>query len=169
MTSQEQSYCEILLTKGQVAIVDPADYVRLSQYGWYCMKVKGKMYAARKASELGLHHATILMHREVLGLKFGDKRQGDHIKNTATLDNRRSNLRIATHTENCWNSAKKVYNKSGFKGVSEDKKAAPEHRWRARITVSKREVVIGTYPTPGEAHAAYKEAAVRFFGEFARS
>lgn len=159
MTPPEQDYCTILLTKDKVAIIDRQDYESLRRYGWYCMKTKGKYYAARKASEMALHHATLLMHREILGLKLGDKRQGDHgLANT--LDNRRfvdgkENLRIATHTENCWNSAKKAYNKLGLKGVSEDKKASRLHPYRARITVDKKEILIGYFATPELAHQAY--------------
>ena len=170
MTSPEEEYRTIPLSKGLFALVSLEDYEEISKFKWYAMHVKGKFYAVRKPPMVnGKQPPTILMHRAILGLEAGNPLQGDHINNAATLDNRRSNLRKATHIENTWNSSKKVYNKNGFKGVSIDKKASHLHPWRARITVGKKEIRLGNFATPELANAAYKEAAKKYFGEFARS
>ena len=56
-------------------------------------------------------------------------------------------------------------NTSGVAGVSKTSSG----RWRARITVNRKEIRIGTYDTIEEAIAARKDAEVRYYGEFAPS
>lgn len=88
----------------------------------------------------------------------------DHI-NGDKSDNRISNLRDATQTQNHYNVGKKSSNKSGFKGVSwhvEGKK------WDAKIRHNGRRIYLGLFDTPEEAHAAYVEAAKHLHGDFAR-
>jgi hypothetical protein len=77
-------------------------------------------------------------------------------------NNRWSNLRPATRSENNANQAR-CPNKSGFRGVS-------PHcgKWQARICKNGRQRFLGTYDTAQEAHAAYVAAARKLFGEFAR-
>lgn len=176
MTPQEEEYREIPLAgpEGYVAKVDLCEYERLAKSKWRPLRSKGKVYAVRHSPMVnGVVGPAVLMHREILGLEYGDPRQGDHALQD-TLDNRRTvngreNLRIATRLENTWNSLKKVYNTSGYKGVSEDKKASRAHPWRARITVNRKEILIGYFTTPELAHKAYEKAAIKHFGKFARS
>lgn len=165
MTPPPEEYRAILLTQNQVALVDLNEYAKFSTHKWYALKVRGKFYAVRKSKQVEGKRTTILMHREVLGLKYGDPRQGDHIETEETLNNCRSNLRIATDIENRWNTLKRCTNHSGFKGVSYDKRA---NKWRARITVRGKEIWLGYFDTKEEAHEAYKAAAIEHFGEFAR-
>jgi len=40
-------------------------------------------------------------------------------------------------------------------------------RWVAQINANGKKIFLGHYDTPEEAHAAYKEAALKHFGEFA--
>jgi len=169
MTPLSEEYFTIPLTRGLSALVSPEDYPLVSRFKWYAMKTKGKFYAVRKSSMKDGKRRQILMHRYLLGLHFGDKRQGDHADNTATLDNRRSNIRIATCTQNSWNSAMKTYNNIGLKGVSIDKKASALHPYRARITVDRKQILIGYFAAPELAHEAYIIEAKKRFGEFARS
>lgn len=101
---------EIQLTQGQVALVDDSDYEELGKYKWYAQKrYKTKNFDAVRN---GRFHV-ISMQRQILGLELGDKRQGDHI-NRNPLDNRRSNLRIATASENMRNRRLSARNASGF-------------------------------------------------------
>ena len=87
----------------------------------------------------------------------------DH-KDHDTLNNRRENLRIATHAQNLWNTKILANNTSGFKGVSFFK---PRGTWRSRIMLNGKQNLIGYFDSPEEAGAAYVEAAKRLHGEFA--
>ena len=88
----------------------------------------------------------------------------DHINGIGN-DNRIVNLREVTKTENSWNSRKRKDNASGYRGVSIYKKTG---KWRARITVHKKEHSLGYFDTKEEAEKAYKKAAKKFYGEFGR-
>jgi hypothetical protein len=161
-------YCKLIpLTQGYYAIVTEVDHALLSTFRWYALKIRGKPYAARKTGPRSSHR-TILMHRQILELDFGNPLQGDHC-NLDSLDNRRSNLRIATDLQNRYNTVARRNNSSGFKGVSRDKNAHPSHPWRARITVNGQELLIGNFATPEAANNAYRDAARRYFGKFSRS
>lgn len=166
-------YCRLIpLTKGQYAIMDAADYEWLLRWEWtanwssqmqsyYVMRTETIL--SRK--QIGRRQISVRMHREILGLKRGDSRQGDHI-NGNTLDNRRANLRVATLTENLRNKRRYKNNMSGFKGVSlVGLKRTP---WIANIQVNGNQQKIGCYKTAEEAYAAYCEAAIKLHGEFAR-
>ncbi len=87
----------------------------------------------------------------------------DHI-NGEPGDNRFSNLRLATARQNCANGKRKSFNTSGYKGVSIHK-----GRWRAVITVNRKQISLGSYDTREEAAAAYADGARRIHGEFART
>lgn len=57
----------------------------------------------------------VLMHRLILGLDRGDRRQADHL-NRDRLDNRRANLRVVTGAENAQNVFRR-HGMSRFRGV----------------------------------------------------
>lgn len=88
----------------------------------------------------------------------------DH-KDRDGTNNRFGNLRPATTQQNCCNSANRVNNTSGFKGVAFDIRTK---RWRAIITVNRKPVWLGRFDRPEDAHAAYCQAASNLHGEFAR-
>lgn len=87
----------------------------------------------------------------------------DHI-DCDPFNNKLSNLRLATKTENNRNVRISKDNTSGYKGVCKEKNGG----WRSRIVVDKREIHLGTYPTKELAAQAYAKAAVVYHGEFAR-
>jgi hypothetical protein len=102
------------------------------------------------------------MHREIFGACDGQL--VDHVDGDG-LNNRRSNLRIATRAENNRNAAVRKDNTSGFKGVHWHK---GDGRWQAQIRVAGKRIRLGAFDTPEAAHAAYCEAAARYHGAFAR-
>ena len=107
---------EIQLTQGKVALVDDEDYEYLNQWKWYANEWKGgKLYAVRNVRKNKQYIGYESMHR-LLSSNKDKKLVTDHI-NGNTLDNRKSNLRICTISENTKNRQIQKNNKSGFKGV----------------------------------------------------
>ena len=88
----------------------------------------------------------------------------DHIDGDG-LNNRRSNLRACTHTENGRNRKLSKNNTSGLKGVN----AREAGKWQAMIKTSGRILHLGVFDSKMEAAKAYDAAALRLYGEFART
>jgi hypothetical protein len=149
---------EILLTHGKHTIVDDENYERLNQYKWW---VNSNGYAIRTVWNHG-HTIRVRMHHEILQIPKG--MFIDHI-NGDKLDNRLENLRVCNKSENAANSKIFSTNKSGLRGVSWFSSCS---KWRAAITVNRRQIHLGLFGTKEEASVAYKKAAKIYFGEFAR-
>lgn len=95
--------------------------------------------------------------------------QVDH-RNLDRLDNRIENLRVATPQQNVANRRANRSNRLGVKGVGmATMRVRKAQRYRARIRVDNKLIHLGYFSTPELANAAYKSAAEKFFGEFARS
>ena len=107
------------------------------------------------------------MHK-VVGKRKGLKGEIDH-HDLNKLNNRRGNLRSATRSQNKGNCGKPITNKSGFKGVSEDKARG---KWRARLKLNGREIFHERFPGTDAgkkiAALAYNKAAIKHFGTFAQ-
>ncbi len=80
-------------------------------------------------------------------------------------NNRWSNLRRATISQNNANRRVHRNNKCGFKGVVRNHIG----RWCAAIYKNGRRYHLGSFATAEEAHAAYVTAARKLHGEFART
>jgi HNH endonuclease/AP2 domain len=91
-------------------------------------------------------------------------RQIDHIDGDG-LNNRISNLRPCSNTQNRANTGRTIANHSGFKGVSWSKNAK---RWRSTINSGCRQIHLGYFDSPESAHAAYRAKAYAVHGQFAR-
>ena len=157
---------EIQLTKGKVAIVDDADYERVMALGkWCCVGTDG--YAGR-TMRLGKKNGKwikrhLAMHRFIMNCPEGS--QVDHI-NGDIMDNRKSNLRICSHSDNMKNRSLYKNNSSGYKGVYLHKAAK---KWAASIRINKgKRKHLGLFDDCIEAARAYNEAALIHHGEFAR-
>lgn len=87
----------------------------------------------------------------------------DHINGNHS-DDRWCNIREATYRQNAQNCRCQRNSKSGLKGVSADLKG----RWNATIRIDGISTYLGKFSTAEEAHEAYKSAALKHFGEFAR-
>jgi hypothetical protein len=165
MTLPSEEYRTIPLTKGQVAIVDAADFEWLSQWKWYAAwDDNPKSFYAKRSAKNGNKRSVIAMQRVVLGLDFGDRRIGDHISGD-TLDNRRCNLRICTPSQSSCNRGLPVNSGTGYKGVHFDKKSG---KYRSHIKLCGHAIYLGTRDTPEEAHVLYCEFAEKLHGEFLR-
>lgn len=104
----------------------------------------------------------MLMHRLIMGNPKG--MQVDHVNEEQTLDNRRSNLRVATHGQNQMNTGKHAHNTSGYKWVSWSKSRS---KYRVRIVANKVEYHIGYFDDPKEGYEAALERVASLHQEFA--
>lgn len=169
MTPPEPSYCEIPLTKGQVAHISPKDFEWVSKLKWSAIwNPYTRSYYAVNLRWDSENKTTRphYMHRMILSLEVGDKRQGDHIDRN-TLNNIRENLRIATQTQNAANAKLRKDNSSGFKGVFM-RKGRTKLPWFASARINGRSKYLGSFNTPEEASRAYIEFCSRLHGEFFR-
>lgn len=129
--------------KGKQFIFDKDDYDKIKNYCWQISK--GYVVTRDKGKYISFHVF-------IMGKKDGFVI--DHI-NQKKNDNRKSNLRYATKSQNGINTKKKI------KGVYKGKK-----RWYARITVNKEIIELGSYKTKEEAMIARQQAEIKYFGEF---
>lgn len=79
----------------------------------------------------------------------------DH-QNRNKLDNKISNLRLATKSQNAQNAKTPVTNKSGHKGVSWCNK---EKKWRSCIKINQKFISLGYFSEIEKASAAYQQAS----------
>lgn len=151
---------EIPLTQGKVAIVDDEDYSMLSQYRWF-LHTTG--CAIRHFGHGRKDRRMIRMHREIMNAP--KELQVDHI-NGDKLDNRRSNLRLATNSQNQMNCRKRYGNDSKYKGVCWHWQNS---KWRANIKIDGKQTHLGLFLNEIDAAKAYDDAARKYFGEFAKT
>lgn len=148
----DESIFLVPLTQGKHAIIDGIDAERILCHRW---RVDAYGYAIKGGGK-----DTITMHRFLVATAPGE--EVDHI-NRDKLDNRRCNLRVVTHTQNCVNTEIRRNNTSGFKGVRLNK----GQYWAAHIRVNYRQIHLGHFATAEDAARAYDAAAREHFGEFA--
>lgn len=161
---------EIPLTQGKVALVDDSDFEWLSQWKWNAEPHQTKsgiqeIWYAKRLIYTGVHSRSIkvYMHRFLLGIS-DFRTKVDH-RDSDGLNNQRYNLRQSTNSQNSANSRKSLRNTSGFKGVHWYK---PCSKWQAQIRCGPRRFHLGYFANKVDAARAYNEAALHYFGDFAR-
>ena len=150
----------IPLGHGKEAIVDDTDYDWLTQWTW---RASSKRHGHRYATRTDENNCTVSMHRVIM--QPSDDMQVDHI-NQNGLDNRRKNLRIATHSQNLANRKRHKNNTSGYMGVWKDNRRRRKP-WRAEVRFHNKKYTCGAHATPEEAAHAYDAMARKLHGEFA--
>lgn len=147
----------IQLTRGYTAYVSDQDYRRCMNEGkWQALVTQsGKVYA--------IHGVGVLLHRFIKGARCGqqvDHKNGDGLKCT------RRNMRLANASQNQFNRGKAKRNKSGFKGVSWDRR---DKKWKAYIRIGKRkQLYLGSFDRPQEAGKTYAKASKLHHGRFSK-
>jgi hypothetical protein len=144
----------IRLGQGRAVMVDAADFEWLNKHKW---RGAGGPTGYAIANIGGRQMA---MHRLIMNPPEGSV--VDHI-NGNRHDNRRSNLRVCTLSENCRNSRKSC-GTSRFKGVSWSRTAG---KWQARIWYHGKSTYLGYFDDEIEAAMAYDRKARELFGAFA--
>jgi hypothetical protein len=155
----------ILKTNHGEIVVDEEDIDRLS---YFAVIVKPNDIPGKVSINLSTG-----LHRYLMNLKHGERLAVDHINGNG-LDNRRSNLRVGTFSDNMHNyHLIAIQNKTGFRGVGE----APNKRvngkidmyYSAKIRVKGRTIYLGKFKTPEEAHLAYQQGVIKYHGNFANT
>lgn len=133
---------------------DLEDYDKIKDYTWYSfMDGSVKAIAAWDANK----QSRISMH-QLLGFN-----EYDHADRNE-LNNRKENLRLCTKSENRINANKRSDNTSGFTGVSYHRS---DNKWWVRISIDKKETLVGRYDNKEDAIVARLKAEKKYYGEFA--
>jgi hypothetical protein len=130
-------------------------------------KFAGKLAGAINLSgylQISIHRKLYYAHRLAWAITYGLECDLciDHIDGNK-LNNKISNLRLATQQENHRNCKMYNNNTSGVKGVSWHKDAK---KWRSWITINKIAIHLGLFDDIHSAAAARKYAEIECFGEF---
>jgi hypothetical protein len=147
----------VLLACGAEAIIDAEDAELVGKHNWSlsCGYVRTNLWLGKGQQR------TLRLHRLVMGDPEGkavDHRKGD------PLDNRKGLLREATGSQNSMNAKRSCANTSGHKGVFWSK---ANKKWRALIRHEGKQTHLGLFTDIEAAAQAYREAAIRLYGEFA--
>lgn len=148
-----------MLTQGYFTILDDEDYEKLRWFTWriYRKNYKGSWLCYVGRREKGKME---LMHRIILQPEPG--LVVDHINGNG-LDNRRSNIRICTQSQNMKNRKVTRRSNSGYHGVRRCR-----GRWLASIKIDGRNTRIGWFDDPMQAAKAFDDSATKHFGQYAR-
>ena len=161
-----------LMIKGYSILLDEEDYQKVNEVNWSPSfrgrKDPNKRYFVGNVKLSGRKQE--FLHRFILNAP--SYLMVDHI-NGDILDNRKSNLRFATRSQNHANTPKYKSNKSGYKGVwlqrEKRKGKKAKDRWMATATYQGRTIHLGSFKIPSEAAKAYDQFILEKFGEFART
>lgn len=150
----------------KVVLIDARDMPLVKQYSWrYSPNSKSPEfgYVVTTAKKPNGKAGTFSLHRLLMG---NPKQHVDHI-NGNRLDNRRSNLRLASQLQNTYNARKTERKTSSqYKGVYLDKQTS---KWVARIRKDGTKVQLGSYDDEALAALAYDIELLKIAGEFART
>ena len=147
----QEDYVIMYTFKGEPFLVDLEDFWKVKDICWH---IRSDGYVADCNS--------VLLHRVVTDCPDGlipDHKHGEESR----WDNRKSNLRIGTQSNNMMNKKIQSNNTSGVVGVSWDKRAS---KWIAYIKINGKQIYLGNYKDKNNAILARKAAEEKYFGEW---
>jgi hypothetical protein len=146
----------IPLNRGYEAMVDDEDYDNLMRYKWGAQVHNSNSIYATRSEPM----QNFLMNPPKGFIIDHKDRNG--------LNNQKSNLRIATYSQNV---IRPQYNSTGYRGVkkihSQSKIDRGYQKWGAFLRINGVTLYCGRYDSPQEAALAYDKAAKQYHGEFA--
>ena len=147
--------------KGEPFWFDLSDYDRIKDVCWsYTNRgyLGGRIRGSKKF---------VLFHRYIFD-EIPKGKQVDHIVHPKDpekkYDNRRSNLRFVSPSQNAHNHVKFSHNTSGVNGVQWDSSL---NKWRANIWVNNKKIYLGVSKNFEEAVKIRKRGEKKYFGSFA--
>ncbi len=153
----------IKLSDGLSAQVDIECLDLVSKIKWRAKKSINTVYAIANHKISSGVYKTIYLHRVIINAPIG--MQVDHIDMDG-LNNKKSNLRLATRSQNQHNQKAKKNNTSGLKGAFWHKRY---NKWYAIICKNRKMTFLGSFLTKEDAHKAYCDASKSMHGEFGRT
>jgi len=138
-----------------IATIDIDDVDRCSIYKW-SLHIEGYAHTRIKDTR------TILFLHNFISGNNDKSKITDHI-NHNKLDNRKSNLRICSYSNNNMNSNIPINNTSGYKGVSYNKR---DDMWESYLAVDNKRIKHKYFETLHDAVDARKMWEKEFFGEY---
>ncbi len=145
---------KISLGGGLFTIIDDSDFDKVSKYTWYIGRGNYATTTTINVSGISLHRFIIKPPSDMVV---------DHIDGDR-LDNRKSNLRVCTHSENLKNRIK--HDRSGtskYKGVTYNRECG---KWISRIRVDNVKYGLGSYHNEIDATVSYNIGSVLLSPEF---
>ena len=140
-------------SKGEAFYFDLEDYDKIKDYCWFVNNDYLMAYSIKEKKN-------ILMHRLVMNVF--DNKLVDHIYHKR-YDNRKSQLRIVTASQNAMNTKLPSSNRSGYKGVCWDKS---RNKWFVSIKINGKSKTLGRFNNLSDAIKARKDAEKKYFGEY---
>lgn len=141
---------EIPLTLGQSCVIDRDDLPLIERFKWHARPRRdGCGYYAVSTSGIRMHRLLV----GAWGAEIVDHRDGNG------LNNRRSNLRKGTQSQNCVNRRKTPG--SNLRGVRPKK-----GKWQAYIKYQGKQRSLGYFDSAEKAHTAYLVEAYRLHGDW---
>lgn len=147
----QEDYVIMYTSKNEPFYVDLEDFWKVRDIYWH------KDSQGYIVSKNGLR-----IHRIIMNCPKGLEVDHAHGKKSRH-DNRKENLRIATHSENQMNQPVYSNNTSGATGVYKGKRG---HGWYATISCGGKTVYLGQYDTFEEALKKRKDAEEKYFGNW---
>jgi len=156
--SNQDNTKKIPLSQGKFALVDAEDYERLMKYNW-CASWNGRnngWIVHRQSAK-----RDISMTREIMLPPRGARVM---FKDHDSLNLRRANLQIVSHSESRQHGRLRKNKTSIYKGVHWDKES---QKWRALIEKDGKHYYLGRFSNEEDAARTHDEKALELYGDTA--